>query len=133
MNESQKKDLVYLVDITFAPHQAYKISLTSKCKCLKCANCILNYLFLFLCFREENESVLELKGLTPSGMLPIGLLSEGRESLKQCEGCLISNLFSSGAGKKIRTHTHTHAYIISIGRLEGERGAISPASFHSRK
>ncbi|VDM35548.1 unnamed protein product [Hydatigera taeniaeformis] len=34
-------------------------------------------------FLEENESVLELKGLTPNGMLPIGLLSEGRENLKQ--------------------------------------------------
>ncbi|KAM3175954.1 hypothetical protein ACTXT7_007472 [Hymenolepis weldensis] len=38
---------------------------------------------VFTLLREENESVLELKGLTPNGMLPIGLLSEGRENLKQ--------------------------------------------------
>ncbi|VDO14091.1 unnamed protein product [Rodentolepis nana] len=40
---------------------------------------------VFTLLREENESVLELKGLAPNGMLPIGLLSEGRENLKQCE------------------------------------------------
>ncbi|KAM7534411.1 hypothetical protein Aperf_G00000112067 [Anoplocephala perfoliata] len=38
---------------------------------------------VFTLLREENESVLELKGLAPNGMLPIGLLSEGRENLKQ--------------------------------------------------
>ena len=29
-------------------------------------------------FREERENVLQLKGLTPSGQLPLGVLSEGR-------------------------------------------------------
>lgn len=33
-------------------------------------------------FRKESESVLELKGLTPSGMLPMGVLSGGASSLK---------------------------------------------------
>lgn len=32
--------------------------------------------------REESESVLQLKGLTPSGTLPIGALSEGRDALR---------------------------------------------------
>ena len=31
--------------------------------------------------REESESILQLKGLTPSGALPVGLLSGGKDSL----------------------------------------------------
>jgi len=35
-----------------------------------------------LCYREESESVLQLKGLTPNGLLPIGALSGGKDSLE---------------------------------------------------
>lgn len=32
--------------------------------------------------REESESVVQLKGLTPSGHLPVGLLSGGKQGLE---------------------------------------------------
>lgn len=34
--------------------------------------------------REESECVLQLKGLTPNGLLPVGALSEGKDSLQTC-------------------------------------------------
>lgn len=39
----------------------------------------------YRCFREESESVLTLKGLTPTGMLPSGVLSGGKEKLQNGE------------------------------------------------
>ena len=37
---------------------------------------------VFILHREESESVLALKGLTPSGQLPRGALSGGSSSLQ---------------------------------------------------
>ncbi|XP_067945528.1 serine/threonine-protein phosphatase 2B catalytic subunit 3-like isoform X2 [Watersipora subatra] len=36
---------------------------------------------VFTVLREESETVLQLKGLTPNGMLPVGALSGGKESM----------------------------------------------------
>jgi len=41
---------------------------------------------VFQVLREESESVLQLKGLTPNGLLPIGALSGGKEGITQAIG-----------------------------------------------
>jgi hypothetical protein len=39
-------------------------------------------IIIIIIIREESESVLQLKGLTPTGSLPLGALSGGKTSLK---------------------------------------------------
>ena len=41
---------------------------------------------VFTTLREESETIYSLKGLTPSGLLPVGALAEGRDGLRTLVG-----------------------------------------------
>ncbi|KAK7576002.1 hypothetical protein V9T40_012288 [Parthenolecanium corni] len=67
---------------------------------------------VFTVLREESEVVLELKGLTPSGSLPLGALSSGRSSLY--------NALSSTSGSSSPTGSASpHHKISSFAEAKG--------------
>lgn len=43
---------------------------------------IYKYKFQCFLFREESETILQLKGLTPNGLLPVGALAGGRDTIR---------------------------------------------------
>ncbi|BFF92337.1 serine/threonine-protein phosphatase 2B catalytic subunit 1 [Drosophila madeirensis] len=56
---------------------------------------------VFSILREESESVLQLKGLTPTGALPVGALSGGKDSLKEAlQGLTVASHIHSFAEAK---------------------------------
>ncbi|XP_055331776.1 serine/threonine-protein phosphatase 2B catalytic subunit 2-like isoform X2 [Paramacrobiotus metropolitanus] len=57
---------------------------------------------VFTVLREESESVLQLKGLTPTGSLPLGVLSGGKDTLKTV-------LTDYSAGNDIKTFDQAKA------------------------
>lgn len=67
---------------------------------------------VFSVLREESESVLQLKGLTPSGTLPAGAISEGRESVRKGE---YSPRFSAAISEHLVSLAVTSSFETSFG------------------
>ena len=60
--------------------------------------------------REESESVLTLKGLTPTGMLPSGVLSGGKEKLQN--GKTVTKYRRTPSFGPQNRFSHTHKFPI---------------------
>ena len=76
--------------------------------------------FIFLICREESESVLQLKGLTPTGALPLGALSGGKASLSNGKF-----VYSAPSLKQTRARVHACHYTGMESKVKPAGGAIS--------
>jgi hypothetical protein len=57
------------------------------------------FFVFFVCLRKERETIMRIKGLSPSSKLPRGLLLEGSEAITK--------------GRSQHTHTHTNSELYS--------------------
>ncbi len=65
-----------------------------------------NLMIVCSCVRQENEAVLALKGLTPSGQLPAGVLSQGSEGIQSSKN-VSSNWLRLTTSTRILTLNYT--------------------------
>lgn len=82
--------------------------------------------------REESENVLTLKGLTPTGTLPLGVLSGGKQTLQSGESGSCwepggGGVEVGGGGSKLLNNSPHHRTCKKLWG-EGRTGGLSPES-----
>ncbi|KAI6222492.1 Serine/threonine-protein phosphatase [Aphelenchoides fujianensis] len=81
----------------------------------------------FSVLREESESVLQLKGLTPTGTLPLGTLQEGRRGIQDA----FSQLQGFEPGHKIETFEEAKMLDLINERMPPAKGSTQGSTASS--